>query len=256
MEYQISKIIIKVLRVCCMNSSGLVDHAIQAHRDLIYHFLSDSFLQDHHDLLAATHREGRDDDLATFSDGILDHVYQIDLGFFARGLNAVGPTVSGLSHKSFQSRKIAYGRIEEPGSLELVVAGKGHIVKAVSNMEVSNGGAQDMPGIVHGQFGVGSDVSHIAIVEGDGMLESLANHAGVVWQPLSLAAGHFQIIQLQENKQIPGRRSAVDRTFVAVFVKHGNETGMVQVSMRQDHGINLVKRIDLRYIEKRRGRVV
>jgi hypothetical protein len=31
---------------------------------------------------------------------------------------------------------------------------------------------------------------------------------------------------------------------------------MVQVSVRQDHGIDLVKRIDLGYIEKRRGRVV
>ena len=160
-----------------MNCGSLVDHSIQTDRHLIDHFLSDRFLQHHHDLLATAHREGRNDDFAALLNGFLYHVYQSDFRFFARWLNAISPSVGGLSHQRLQSRKIAYGRIEEPGSLEFLVSGKGHIVKAVSYVKVSNGRAQDMPGIVHSQFGVGSNVCHIAIVESDGMLESLANHA-------------------------------------------------------------------------------
>ena len=240
MEYEIPKIVIEVLGICGMNGGSLVDHSVQTDRHLIYDLLSDGLLQDNHDLLASANGEGRNDDFAALVDGLLDHVYQSDFCLFPRGLNAVRPPVGGLSYQRFQSRKIAYCRIEEPGSFELLVSGKSYIVKAVSNVEVGNGGAQDVAGIVHGQFGIRCNVGYVPVVEGDSMLKSLTNHCRVVWQPLSLASGNFDVVELQKHSQIPGRRSAVNRPFVTVFVEHGNKTGMVQVSMRQDHGIDLI----------------
>jgi len=97
-----------------------------------------------------------------------------------------------------------------------------------------------MAGIVHGQLGVRCDVGNIAVVEGDGVLEGLANHSRVVGQPLSLPTGYLDIVKLEKNRQIPGRRSAVNGPLIAVFVKHGNQAGMVQVGMGQNHGIDLV----------------
>jgi len=94
--------------------------------------------------------------------------------------------------------------------------------------------------IVHCQLGVWCDVGHIPIVEGDGMLESLANHSRVIRQPLSFPASDLNIVELEKNSEISGRRSAVNRTLVAVFVKHGNQAGMVQMGMGKDHGIDLI----------------
>jgi len=44
-------------------------------------------------------------------------------------------------------------------------------------MEMGDGRAQDVPGVVHSQLGIGSNVGNVSIVEGDGMLKRLANHS-------------------------------------------------------------------------------
>ena len=135
-----------------MNGSGLVDHSIKINWYLIDNLSSDGLFQDHHDLLAPAHSEGRNYYLASPGDGILDYLEKVVLRFFSGWLDAVRASIGGLCNQGLQSGEAADGSIEKPSSFVFEVARKSHIVQSIADMEMGYGGPQNMPGIVHSKL--------------------------------------------------------------------------------------------------------
>ncbi len=62
---------------------------------------------------------------------------------------------------------------------------------------------------------------------------------------------YIEVIELEHCRKVAGRRCRVNGPFITVFVQERNKCTMVQVSVRQYHGIKLGKRMNLGNIEVR-----
>jgi hypothetical protein len=56
---------------------------------------------------------------------------------------------------------------------------------------------------------------------------------------------------LEHRREIPGRRSRIDRALISVLIEEGNERTVIEVGVGEDNSVELSKRVDLGNIKVR-----
>jgi hypothetical protein len=71
----------------------------------------------------------------------------------------------------FEPGELVDCRVEEPALRIVEIAGERDIVHPVADMEMGDGRAEDMAGIMEGQFDIRCNIGYAPVVERDGMAD-------------------------------------------------------------------------------------
>ena len=228
-----------------MDGGGLPDHTVEVDGHLGDAAVAHELLDDQHDLLGPSDREDGHEHLAAVLGRLLQVLSEL-LGRIGPGrLDVVVPTVGGFDDQGLQPGEPVSGGVEKPSLLVFRVPGEGDVVESVADVEVGDGGSEDVSRVVEGESHVGGDVRRLVVLERDGVQDLLPHVLGLVGGLLVLAESQLDVVQLEQGHEVPCGRGAVHRPLVAVLEQRRQGSAVVQVGVGYDDGVDVVQRLDL-----------
>ena len=209
-------------------------------------------LQGEDQLLCALQRERRHDHLAPAPVGTTQYLRQRIVHALDRIVNAI--PVGALGDQQMGAGR--HFRIAQDGDVAAPqVAGEHQAAVVFLDVQRHDRAAQDVPRIVKRQTNAGGDVQEAVIGQGDHRLhrplyvllvvqglDRIHGHAVALDAAVDVVGvgglDHRRIFQ-HRHAQIAGGRRAVDRAPVALLHQQRQRTGVVDVSMAQDNGVEV-----------------